>query len=409
MSIPLPPTVKRGDLITADAWNALIQQLQDLDTRLSRLEVVTPGGQGQFAITSLSATTLNVGDPFTINGVNFGQPAAVRVEMRINNLTTVVPSGTYDPGSNENHLKFPMPMLNGLNMGGLVNMLVTTQQNGSDSRDINVFPAPVIVNTGHVEILTTDFRNITTASNTVDAGSKYLLTFNVKAVTTRQDNYDVLFTATSGSVQYVDDNRNPISGPLPLSPSNLSSPGTNIKAILTVSSVAPLHTPGSVTLKLRSQNNPTGITQAPDPFPQPFSVGDTIPQLGSISLIRTGAITPPTDSFDAQGVLQVHTGDQCFIKLNVSMPVTAPAGTYTLSLNNFDEQQITGWKGQALSGASTVDFNYTVTSPPNQPLVTAGVTAPAGALPTTVTWRVKVAPKGLTTPFGELPITVHVT
>src|SRR6187200_240537 len=101
------PQVQKGDLITADAWNAIIRQLVDLDARLARLEVVTPGGQGQFAITGLSATTLTVGDPLTIFGVNFGLISRNVVTLTANGVTTTVPNTSYDPLSDDTHLKFP--------------------------------------------------------------------------------------------------------------------------------------------------------------------------------------------------------------------------------------------------------------------------------------------------------------
>ncbi|MFI5053369.1 MAG: IPT/TIG domain-containing protein [Acidimicrobiia bacterium] len=64
-----------GQLITAEAWNRVIQGLRDLDIRLAALE----GGGGSsppesdaIVITSVSPTTLKEGDDLTITGKNFG-------------------------------------------------------------------------------------------------------------------------------------------------------------------------------------------------------------------------------------------------------------------------------------------------------------------------------------------------
>src|SRR4051812_9693892 len=87
MAITIPP-VQPGDLIKAEVWNSLIQQLADLDRRLALLEGITPGSGSKLAITGLSQTTARVGDKITVFGVNFGIPLLNLISIDSTNVST---------------------------------------------------------------------------------------------------------------------------------------------------------------------------------------------------------------------------------------------------------------------------------------------------------------------------------
>lgn len=399
MSISLP-TVQPGDLITADTWNNIISTLLALDARLTALESVTPGGGGQLAITSLSATTLNVGDPLTIFGVNFGQPSRNAVTLSINGQTTLVPAGSYDLASDDKHLRFPIPVVGGLGSGGLVHMQVLNP-NGQDARDITVNPSVPTLPTGNLAVTLADFKNNNSASNQVDSPGSFLLTFNIKAFTTRQDNYNLLLTPSVGTAVYVDDSQNPISPavvPLPVTQS--AGHGVDVKVRLTLPTGIAVHTKGSVTLQATSQLNPTGVQQTSGP--QPFSVGDPIPTMGTIGLATTGATGVTNGTFDSQGALNVTAGVECTLDLIANMPADAPSGNYFVRVITFDTG--TGWTGRFANPGS----NPFAWAPANgAPRIKVGVIGATGAADTV--WRLRFSLNDANgTPFGDLPIRIHV-
>src|SRR5262245_53865495 len=98
------PSVRAGDLITADFMNQLIAAVNDLETRLAQLEGITPGANGAVAITNVSPSDLHVGDPFTIIGLNFGTPSLCVVTFNNGNPVTA-----FKAGSDDTHLLLNVP------------------------------------------------------------------------------------------------------------------------------------------------------------------------------------------------------------------------------------------------------------------------------------------------------------
>jgi hypothetical protein len=70
------PDVHAGQLITASFMNDVIDTLEDLDARLTKLEEgggsTPPAPSGAIVIDSVSPTTVRVGEDLTIKGKNFG-------------------------------------------------------------------------------------------------------------------------------------------------------------------------------------------------------------------------------------------------------------------------------------------------------------------------------------------------
>lgn len=398
MSISLP-LVQPGDLITADTWNNIISTLLALEARLTALEGVTPGGGGQLAITGLSATALNVGDPLTVFGVNFGQTSRVAVTLHINGQTTLVPAGSYDPTSDDRHVRFPVPPIGGLGNGGAVRLQVQSP-NGQDARDVTINPAVPTLPTGNLAVTLADFRNTNASSNQVDSPGTFLLTFNIKVFTTRQDSYNLLLTPSLGTAVYVDDNQNAITpAVVALPPTQPGGHGVDVKVRLTLPGGIAAHTQGSLTLQVTSQLNPNGLSQTSGP--QTFSVGDPIPALGTIGLATTGASGVTNGSFDAQGVLGVTAGTECTLDLIANMPAGAPAGSYFVRVTSFDGG--TGWTGRfANPGANPFAW-----APANgAPRIKVGVTGTTAGSDTV--WRLRFSMNDANgTPFGDLPIRIH--
>ena len=402
MAINLP-NVQPGDLISADAWNNIIAQLVAMDIRLQTLEGITPGGDGKFAISSLSATTLNVGDPLTIFGVHFGLAVQNVVTFTVNGQTTQVPQSTYDLASDDKHLKFPVPVLPSLgSTGGLVHMQVLNN-NGQDVRDLTINPIVVTVPTGNMVVTLTDFKNLNPLSNKVDSPGTFLLTFNVQAFTTRQDQFDVSPSSSVGTAVFVDDNQQPITpaqATIPVTP--VGGAGTNLKVLLTVPTGVATDTQGNVSLLVTAQSNRTGLHQTSGP--QPFQVGEPIPALGTVGLATTGATGVTNGTLDANGVLNVTAGVECTLSLVATMPVGQAATQLFVDTNKFD-----GSPAQWTGRFKTPGGNPFPWQPAQgNPRPSVGVTAVAGA-PDTV-WRLGIYAGADTTgkPFGLLPIRVHV-
>jgi hypothetical protein len=393
------PTVLPGDPITADAWNNFIAQLKALDSRVSTLEGITPGGTGKFAITGLSSTNLNVNDPLTVFGVHFGLPAQNLVTLTVNNQTSTVPQNTYDlAASNDKQLKFPIPPLSGLGSGGLARLQIVNN-NGNDTRELTINPAVVSVPTGNLAVTLTSFQNVSNpASNLVDPGGTFLLTFNIKAFTTRQDTYTLALTPTMGTAVYVDDNRSPITPPqvvVPVTP--VGGPGVNVKVQLVLPGGVTTGT-GAVGLMATSQLNP-GLNQTSGP--QSFTVGGTLPSLGTIGLATSGQTGITNGTFDSKGILQLQAGVECTLALIATIPQGSPVGNYFVSFR-FD----------STSNLWTSRFRG-VTNPfqwaTGQPTVNVGITGQANAPDTIWHVRVNAGTSATGTPFGELPIQVHVS
>lgn len=95
--------VRPGDVISAAAWNDLLNQLDDLNSRLSALETGGPGSSGSIITSFSPPSQIEVGKELTVFG-QFDFPPSV-------NSVTVdsVPILTFRPGSNDSQLLFLVP------------------------------------------------------------------------------------------------------------------------------------------------------------------------------------------------------------------------------------------------------------------------------------------------------------
>jgi hypothetical protein len=123
--------VRPGDLISAELWNSLVVQLQDLSRRVQDLEA-GQGGSG-LAITEVRFTSpLRVGSQVTILGRSFGV-AQVFVDQ--------VPVTNFSAGTSNTQLVFIVPNLPNLTSARPATFRVLNPATGeSDSRDLIVFP-----------------------------------------------------------------------------------------------------------------------------------------------------------------------------------------------------------------------------------------------------------------------------
>ena len=136
MTSPLPP-VKPGDLIRADDYNQLITQVNDLTTRVGRLEAGGTGGEGAGApvIDTINPPSPRIGDTVVITGSAFDYSiGAARVTM--DGLFTILLAG-----SSDTTLIFQVPQLAAIPDGGRPVELVVSNLRLSTNRSLIVLPA----------------------------------------------------------------------------------------------------------------------------------------------------------------------------------------------------------------------------------------------------------------------------
>src|SRR4051812_9970485 len=108
------PHVQPGDLITSDFMNSLLDSIDALDARVSKLETAKPlpeTGAGRPVLTSLiPANDLEVGDLLTLIGQNFTPLSTVRIHFSEQSFDDSV----LLLGSSDTVLRLPVPLLSGL-------------------------------------------------------------------------------------------------------------------------------------------------------------------------------------------------------------------------------------------------------------------------------------------------------
>jgi len=136
MTLPLVH-VRPGDVITAAFVNALIDQMQGLDTRLSQLEGTTPGTSA-VRILNVIPSVVRVGDDLEIQGQNFGFASGTQ---RV--YFDAVRATVFRSGSSDSRLIVQVPnvpsVVPSLAAGATVTLQVSNA-NTSDSRSITVLP-----------------------------------------------------------------------------------------------------------------------------------------------------------------------------------------------------------------------------------------------------------------------------
>jgi hypothetical protein len=127
------PGVKRGDLITADLMNQIIQAIENLDERVTALESAE---DDTVVITSISPSgNLRIGQELRVFGRNFGLTIGtcrVKVEgVQVNAFKT---------GSNDQLLIFNIPNVPNVPLAGKSVALIVSNRTSSDSRSFTLLP-----------------------------------------------------------------------------------------------------------------------------------------------------------------------------------------------------------------------------------------------------------------------------
>jgi hypothetical protein len=137
MAAPLEH-VRPGDLITALAWNTLVDKLNDVNTRLIELENAGGGGSTDVAITELIPDgVLTSGDDLEIRGRNFDYSrGAQRVYFN------ATPVSIFRDGSSDTRLLIQIPNVPAATEAGTQVTLLVTNPTSSTSRQVTLKRAP---------------------------------------------------------------------------------------------------------------------------------------------------------------------------------------------------------------------------------------------------------------------------
>jgi hypothetical protein len=336
MSITIP-TVQPGDLIKADAWNYLVQQLIALDKRLSALEAITPGAGNAFAITGLSSTSLHVGDSLTVYGVNFG-PALLNTVWI--GSTAVSPTAFDQQNSDNTHLVFTIPPIDNLPQAGANVTMVITNPQGSDHRTFFLAPFVSQTPTGTLVVAQPQWQDQIDA---IGVGGSVLL-FGVQALVNISETYNAMATTTfPGATAAVVDAGNAPVTTVTLPAMKVSDTPVQIRMLVTIPAGTTTGT-GTATLNLVSQKNPTGVGGGFSTS-QTFTFGSAPPHPGDISV----TLVPTAPATLTRGVLAVPAGVTCTVQGQLVLPTGAPTGTYTIAAPTF-ATGATGWTPGAPSG-----------------------------------------------------------
>lgn len=175
------PRVKPGDLIKADDWNSLVDELVALDARLADLEENVPGG-GPPVIKSLDPSgSVKMGDTLRIIGNNLGTSTLVSVTI------ADVAVSSFLSGSSDSILIIQIPPILGIPNAGKDVDLVVTNTKGSDSARFTLLPGETTTLSATLTITNTSVPNKQINAD----GSSYDYAFTISAVTSLDETYDL--------------------------------------------------------------------------------------------------------------------------------------------------------------------------------------------------------------------------
>ena len=139
MAIQFDP-VRSGDLITADLMNRLLDAVEGLDSRLTKVEQGGPPSALP-VIASVSPLTPRISETVTLSGSNFGIPIQRTVTIDDKLVTTT---------GNDSTIAFTVPNLDQVTSSGKRVTIVVNNSAGPASTEVMVFPYIPTKPTGEV-------------------------------------------------------------------------------------------------------------------------------------------------------------------------------------------------------------------------------------------------------------------
>jgi hypothetical protein len=174
---------KPGDLITADFFSAILDDLSAIEARVAKLELApadgTPAPGAPVLLGTDPTGTVFAEQLLTLLGKNFSPIAQAHVKFGGDTVSK------FAPGSDDKHLIFPVPAAFGQASGSPpVAITVETPQGTSTTLSIVVKPKIVTPNSGKVFL-----DDATPALGTIEKNKPYNLQWNVRSETVQPANY----------------------------------------------------------------------------------------------------------------------------------------------------------------------------------------------------------------------------
>ncbi|RSL17993.1 hypothetical protein EDE15_3546 [Edaphobacter aggregans] len=405
MTITIQPP-KPGDLIRSEYMKELIDQLVTLDGRVSALEGVTPGANGQLSITRIVPTEVVIGDPIQIIGVNFGLPAQNIVTFDGGN--SVIPSS-----GNDKLLNVIVPTID---LGGAtqksVSVGVSGGARGFDSAPLTVQAIQATIPAGTITVTPGQIPA------NIQPGSTVIFPFTIQAQTNLSESYNLvtgLPTVAAGQTAWTaivtsDAAGNNVITQLTI-PAPVASQSSTAQVFVKVTIPAGTGVANPfVTLSVNSVHNPP-----PNPGSPSGSFSATFTFGGSTQPPQTVGFAIST--FTGSGV----AGDLTGVSIPLPTPTQPPidgisyifqnlnAVQYTMSLAWLDPSNANhGWTA-SFGGAPGITANWpvlsqtiTMSTAGSSSPVKVAIVAPAGSTQNTLIITVRAAGANSSTDYGIL-------
>jgi len=252
------PTVKPGDLITAELINAIMRVVESLDKRVTTLEGASANSWAP-VITGLSPSMKRIQNLLYVNGRNF----SIDCVVHLSGYDYVIDQ--FNGSSTDKQLIFVIPLIQGVTDQGKEINLTVTNQYGSDSMIFVLYPALPTIPTGKLNVFVSKSPDVPV----LEEDNEYVFVFTVNAITTLDDNYVLeprAFVESTG-VEWpaiiVDDSGTQISPPRLFINKSVPPGGTNsnVNVKVSIPSGASDTPAANLTLKVSSVLNPTGLNK----------------------------------------------------------------------------------------------------------------------------------------------------
>ncbi len=360
MPISIQPP-QPGDLITSSFMKQLIEQLQQLDARVTQLESVTPGAGGAVSISYMEPTDLQLGDTLRIHGYNFGLASENTVTFDGGS-----PFSQFLDGSGDRLLILKLPTLVFADPSHLFTVTVSNPR-GSDSRQITIRQLPptklqgnvtpkLVLPTGTITSPVVFHGTITTDANLDE-------TYNLSPSTVTGWSA-VMVTDMSGNTVLP-----PIAGGPNPPPWQIRIPKSATVDVFVKLTIPVTSGTGFVKLDVTSASNPQvvfGSVRSPD-----FQVGQLAPPSPTLSFALTSISGPGARAIAADSFgFTVPTPTNQIDQLNFKIVGVKPSTSYTMALSFAGAAN--GWT------ASTKGSPWVQTTPQSWPTLTANFTTGAG-------------------------------
>lgn len=379
----VPNPVNPGDLITAQFFNNCLNVLNDLETRVAKLEAVSTVAAGVVINSVVPSGSVHVGDELDLIGRGFG--IATQNSVTIGGQLV----SSFLANSSDTLLKLTVPTIQNVPSQGMIVSLILSNPNGSPPPlPLFVLPAQPALPTGQLFLAMSQPPQVAT----VQPGD-LVFGFTITGTTSLADTYTVTPQVDVGWTAVLVDNSSP---PKQIIPSQIQIPqgntGAGVNATFNVKVTVPGGTAAGVTGQLRvsvaSQQNPANLN-AQLQGPLALTVNSPPPGAQNAIIISFNQVFAPGSTSPVQGgqpgALQLNvpvSGTPAPVAVQYNVALKTP-GTYNIGLPTF--LNATGWSaaiggnGQATINAPSANFAATVTF---------NVSAAAGAAATTMNFTI---------------------